>query len=305
MLLKEIFNDFNLKYSNSPIEFEDKIISDGVKNSYELSYNPLCDYDPYRVMVYKKSGNSEIELLEGADYIINYELGVIQFLKIPEESQDPIFVRGFFQKCNLAQFIGHYNTAIRLMQTNFPIEKMVRVDGPADTFITSFRTSDQYINKLNQIKEVYQNEDDKNFVPFTKRDELIILNPSASIGKDFSSPGDYGGFQSNVRPGIKYPFYVLGYLKYQELPITSESLLTSVDFEYNARNQIVLLIGRYMYESWLHKSWSLTTTVLNINEIGQISKLIMSIDMQLYGDLRTNFTPAVLPNTRKEEYKAK
>jgi len=305
MLLKEIFNDFNLKYSNNPIEFEDQITSDGVKNSYELSYSPLCDYDPYRVMVYQRKDGNEIELLEGADYIINYEMGVIQFLKIPEESQGVIFVRGFYQKCNLSQFLGHYNTAIRLMQTNFPIEKMIRIDGPDDTFITSFRMSDNQINKINQIKEIYQNEDDRNFIPFTKRNELIILNPSASIGKDYLSPGDYGGFQSSVRPGIKYPFYILGFIKYQELPIKSESLLFSVDFEYNARNQIVLLIGRYMYESWLHKSWSVTTTVLNINEIGQISKFIMSIDMQLYGDLRTNFTPAVLPNTKKEEYKAK
>ena len=51
MKLLNIFQDFNLKYANNPIQFEDIISSDGIKRSYELSYSPLCDYSPYRPIV--------------------------------------------------------------------------------------------------------------------------------------------------------------------------------------------------------------------------------------------------------------
>ena len=87
MLLKEIFEDFNLKYSNSPIEFEDKISSDGIRNSYELSYSPLCDYDPYRPIVTRDDNGSETVLHEGADYVINNEMGTIQFINIPDSGE--------------------------------------------------------------------------------------------------------------------------------------------------------------------------------------------------------------------------
>lgn len=305
MLLKEIFEDFNLKYSNNPIEFEDKLSSDGIRNSYELSYSPLSDYDPYRPMVFKTDGEIETELLEGSDYLINHEAGTIQFMNIPESGTENISVRAFYQKCNLAQFIGHYNASIRLLQMTFPIERVFKITGPEDDYISSFRKTDDKFKNIETVKEIYQNEDDKNFVPFSERGFLVMINPSASMGVDVRSPGDYGGFTRNIRPGIKYPFYILGHLRYEELPIRRDALQLPVEFERNARGQIVLLIGRYMYESWVHKSWSLTSTVLNINEIVQLSKMIMSIDMQLYGDLRSNFTPTVLPNTRKENYSTK
>ncbi|NCD00302.1 MAG: hypothetical protein EOL95_11465 [Bacteroidia bacterium] len=306
MKLLNIFQDFNLKYANNPIQFEDVISSDGIKSSYELSYSPLCDYSPYRPIVTVDVDGLESTLLDGVDYTIDYEAGVIRFINIPPEGEENVRFLGFYQKCNLKQFINHYNMSVRMLQTTFPARRLKKIEMTEDEsgFIKGFHLSDEEIAIFDRIAEIYQNEDDEEMIPFAMRGETVILNPSKNLGRDYSSPGDYGGFPGTTRPGIKSPFYILGDMKYKEFTDSEASLNETVDFDNNSRNQIILLIARFMYESWLHRSWSLTTTVLNFSEISQVSKIIMSLDMQLFSDLRNNFNPKVLPSTEKKEYKA-
>lgn len=301
MLLKEIFEDFNVKYSNNPIQFEDIVSSDGVKNSFELSYSPLCDYDPYGPQVILKEKEGEKVLLAGSDYVIDHEAGVIRFLVIPKAGEENVSVRAFYQRCNLKQFINHYNMAVRMMQTTFPVEKIFKIEGPENENVKAIRLTDPKFSQIYKVLEVFQNEDDVSAVPTLERDSLIVINPNKVLGPDYRSPGDYNVFSDPAKPGIKYPYYISAHMKYEEFETNKNSLMKNVQFDHNARNQIILLIARYMYEAWIHRAWSLTSTVLDIQEQNQLRFIIQSIDLQLYGDLRANFTAKTFPSTYKKE----
>lgn len=303
MQLKEIFDEFNARYYNRPIPFEDQISSDGTRDTYSLSFNPLCDYDPYKPQVYV----DEVKLTEGVNYTIDGINGVLKFIDIPEPGDGNVKVLAFYQKCNMEEFINHYKTAVRLMQITFPSTKLVRIDNHKDfnvkegETLTSIDLEAEPMKKIYKVLEIFQNKDDKYFVPFTSRGNLILLTDS-HITKYADVHSDYGNRVGGEVGGVTLPFYVLGEMKFAEPNNGPEVLNTPVDFETHARSQILLLLGRLMYETWLHKSSPMAVTVLNIQNQMGLKILIQSLDLQLYSDLRSNFSKMVIPNTEKKKY---
>lgn len=303
MQLKTIFDEFNRAYHNNPMPFEDVISSDGVRNSYELSYNPLCDYDPYRPQVYN---GSEL-LLEGSDYTIDYEKGIITFIKIPPAEREGIKFIGFFMKCNLREFIDFYNRSVRLMQITFPPKKMIEInfgkdiaDDPEDS-VEYLDLDKGMLRSIHKVYEVFQNKTDKYSVPFTQRDKLILFSyDNINMRGRFNS--DYGYHLNSNLAGVKFPFYIYGELKLDEVEFSNIALDTPVYFEDNSRNQLIILLGRFMYDAWSHKSTPLIATVLNIANKQDLRITLQALDLQLYGDLRSNFSKVAIPNTYKKDY---
>jgi len=303
MQLKEIFNEFNSRYYNRPIPFEDQISSDGVRDTYALSFNPLCDYEPYLPQVLVNGQ----KLLPGADYIIDYVNGVITFINVPEAGDRNVQFLGFYQKCNLEEFINHYNTTVRLMQITFPVTKMIRIDWAPifgvkeDEIITHIDLSLEPLQTVAKALEIYQNPTDTNFIPFSKRGDLLLLT-SDHLRRKSNLHGDYGSTVDSSVGGVRFPFYILGELRYVEPVMAPGVLDTPVNFDGYARSQVLLLLGRLMYETWLHKSSPMAVTVLNIQNQMGIKTLLQSLDMQIYSDLRSNFSKLAIPNTDKKIY---
>lgn len=309
MQLKDLWDEYNSRFYNLPIQFEDIISSDGVRNSYSLSYSPLSNIDPYKPQVVDKSGASPIELVENVDYTIDYELGVLRFIKIPKERAEGVVVNAFYQKTNLKEFCDDYNSAVRLMQANFPLKKMFKIEWQEgmrtkkDDSIQSFFLSDEWYKDIDRVYEIYQNTEDKYKIPYTQRDKQIVFT-SDHISKNpiGSGPGDYGYSIGSDLVGVKYPFYIYGEKKYEEIKFSNSVLETHIEFDSDARNQIVLLLGRKLYERWFHKSTPLALTVLNIQDKQSIMQVAQSLDMQLWADLRANYSFKVFPNNEKKIY---
>lgn len=308
MQLRDIFEEFNIRFFNHPVEFEDVISSDGLINSFELSYNPICDYDPYRPRVIDSSSGTDVELQENSDYVIEYEKGLIRFINIPPAFREGIRVMGFYQKCNLREFVNNYNIAIRLMQTTFPYKKMIQMDWDntmatdRDESITSFDLNLEPFNRISKIIQIFQNKDDRDFIPFELRDTMVLLTDDHIDTSKRDSFGDYGFQQRTDIAGIKFPFFIFAELNYEEMEYNSVVLDSNIMFTANSRNQLILLLGRMMYETWLHKSTTLAETVLNINSQKSIAARIQSLDLQLYSDLRANFDKVVFPGNEKKIY---
>ena len=306
--LKDLWEQFNNKYFNHPVEFEDIISSDGVKNTYVLSYWPLCDHEPYKPQVIDISSGDPVELNEGGDYVIDYEKGVLRFMNIPQEKQESVIVRGFYQKCNLREFCLNYNVAINLLQSTFPVKVLDRIDWQEnltekeEDLLENFKLTQEPFDKYSRIFEIYQEETDKQKIPFRIRHDLITFTGDHLSLPRRSGPSDYGRRIQTMEVGVRFPFYVYAELKYQEVDFNEEPLLQPVQFEYNAINQVLILLGRMMYDNWLHKSISMAQTVLNMQDQMTISKQVQSLDMQLWGDLQNNYKASSVPSNKKSIY---
>lgn len=302
----QLYEDFNMEFSNYPINFEDEIIGDGLVTNFQLTFYPILELGEWRPKVYKNTGTYASPVwtlqVENTDYRINFETGQLDFISgAPSEILDTNSARtisakvtAFHCKLNLKQFLNFWNQNRQSMTIFFPKRTFVKMT-ETELGVTEWTRLDQLDLTVSpwteyyNIEQFFQNHDDNKHVPFFRRDTTLVFdrNNNEEDLRYVIWPSDYYRWPFKSTQSINTPFWVYGikYYPYFELsgvdPNTYIASETYLDYDKWAVRNCIMRIGVDMYrqrEWWSERMNAATLRLATLKDI-QMTKMSLSQDL--------------------------
>lgn len=311
--IQQLYEDFNMEFSNYPIAFEDEISWDWLITSFQLTFYPILELSTYRPLVYRNTWTFAapvwVLVSEWVDYRINFETGQIDFLTFtPAEILDTdgeltvsAKVLAYHCKLNLKQFINFYNQNRQSMVMYWPKRTwrkmwLTELGVPDSTRLASVDTSVAPWTDFYNIEQFFQNEDDNKHVPFFKRDNMIYFdrNNNQEDLKYVIWPSDYYRWPFKSTQSINTPFWVSWIVNYPYFDVSTvdpNTYLweeTYLDFDKWAVRWYVLKIGMNMYSMREHWSERMNAATLRISTLKDIQMAKMWVQQDFMKHVAEN-----------------
>lgn len=305
--LQNIWDTFNNRFSNFPMNFTDEINGDGISRTWEITFQPLCDITAYKPFVTKNAGTyaspTWVAMTETTDYTIDYKTGFINLVSpaplILTTPADPtsgltasIRIVAYHMKINLAQFIQFWNESTGQMSIMWPIIKYVKllganigkVDGDQ---LEGLDLSHSYWSGK-KILEIFETDRDRKHIPFrVKGTDLYFDQTVNSVQRrvawgptDYSRTSSIGG--TNL---VTLPFYVsyaLDYPIFTSVNPNSDLAFDSlIKIEDGSETNMVMRIGLAMYSMREHWSERVNAATLRMSSLKDIQMTKQGLSFEL------------------------
>lgn len=303
--INNLWDDFNFKYSNIPVWFEEWAYWNWFTKTFQLAFYPIMEMTDYRPVVVMNTWTYAVPiwttLTENTHYTVNFETWQIIFVTAPAEvlnwSKRTISVKITANHCkiNLRYFITFYNLIIETLHLYFPKKEFRKIES-SELWLTDW-SSLEYIDistapfsDYKKILEVYQNESDEKHLVFKIRDNLLypdITDNHTDFKNYLYWPTDYNKVPPNNTWALYTPFWLRWVIKYPKFDISlvDPNTVLNEDTELSedtwVAEFIILRIALEMYKMRKHWSDRMNSSTLRVSTSMDLDKLIQNLSFEL------------------------
>lgn len=306
--IQSLWTDFEIKYSNHPVPFEDGLFGDGISTTYQISFYPIYDLANLLPVITINTGTIVTPiwtiLTEWTEYTINYQNGEIIFQSghIPKELLDTngervitAKINAHHCKINLKQFLGFFNFSRQHLTQWFPVRNYLEVQytdlGFAqDDELLEIDMSHTFFDNIYSLEQIMQEKDSKKHNTFYRRWQWLFLDSPNSEWPTYYpvGPTDYWRGPTPNRQALKFPFWIYGIIMYPEFDLTLDpnTYLATETYLINAAiENCIMRIALLMYQYRLHLSERMNASTLRISTMKEVQGMVMGLSMDLQAHL--------------------